>query len=453
MSFRKIAFFLFAFIFTLSASCIDAISMALATDKPNPIIDYVDKLNETVEANRPARLNAAPYYDKAIRLYAETSYKKFREPKCWPLELKPDELDILRKWVQANSKALIQLHNGSRMPYYWSKYKGESIWSIELPLVKKALNLANLLTWSAKLKASEGKVEEAVTDIVTCYRFGLHISKSLLLIEQLTGMRTTSEALEAAFCILDSGQFDTEAITYLQREIEQLFSEQTYLFDLQSEKLNGLDIIQKIFTDDGKGDGQMHLASAQSMLSMIKGSAVTQEEIQDLFELRRRKTAEAMQKAYEYFDVVLRKSPWEWKKEKININVELDKLTESNPLVKLVVPNIPLLLKVSAHYRAEKDALIVSLALLRYKADKGQFPITLQSLVSTGYLANLPMDPYSDKPLVYKRVKDNFVLYSIGIDFDDDGGTPVKLDEDKLNGDKVFWPVQTQLLEANSSID
>ena len=51
------------------------------------------------------------------------------------------------------------------------------------------------------------------------------------------------------------------------------------------------------------------------------------------------------------------------------------------------------------------------------------------------------MDPYSDKPLVYKRLDNSFTLYSLGADFDDDGGTPSNWGEGDKGGDAVFWPV------------
>ena len=56
------------------------------------------------------------------------------------------------------------------------------------------------------------------------------------------------------------------------------------------------------------------------------------------------------------------------------------------------------------------------------------------------------MDPYSDKSLVYRKVGDGFLLYSVGENFIDDGGV---LSKDKKgetkkwtdNGDAVFWPI------------
>jgi len=83
---------------------------------------------------------------------------------------------------------------------------------------------------------------------------------------------------------------------------------------------------------------------------------------------------------------------------------------------------------------------------LRYNADKGLYPENLQQLITAGYLKDLPMDAFSDGPVVYKKTDDNFSLYSIGPNFKDDSGR-IKRDRKgrvKLWGgeeDAVFWPV------------
>jgi len=57
------------------------------------------------------------------------------------------------------------------------------------------------------------------------------------------------------------------------------------------------------------------------------------------------------------------------------------------------------------------------------------------------------MDPYSDKPLVYKRKGEGFILYSVGPNFIDDGGTVAVVNGrtmkwgTKEQGDIVLWPV------------
>jgi hypothetical protein len=57
------------------------------------------------------------------------------------------------------------------------------------------------------------------------------------------------------------------------------------------------------------------------------------------------------------------------------------------------------------------------------------------------------MDPYSDRPLIYKKTDEGFMLYSVGLNFTDDGGVPGTDKNGKPrmwgdNGDQIFWPVE-----------
>ena len=96
--------------------------------------------------------------------------------------------------------------------------------------------------------------------------------------------------------------------------------------------------------------------------------------------------------------------------------------------------------------RTSLDALIGTIAILRYETEKGQLPSDLQILVDEGYLETLPKDSFSDGLLRYKHTADDFMLYSYGLDFDDDGGTPSRWwGYGEKGGDHVFWPVQESI--------
>ena len=59
------------------------------------------------------------------------------------------------------------------------------------------------------------------------------------------------------------------------------------------------------------------------------------------------------------------------------------------------------------------------LALLQYRKAHGAFPESLDVLG----LENLT-DPYVDKPLHYRTEAEGFIVYSVGEDQEDNGGTP-----------------------------
>jgi hypothetical protein len=97
--------------------------------------------------------------------------------------------------------------------------------------------------------------------------------------------------------------------------------------------------------------------------------------------------------------------------------------------------------------KASHEATMAILVIQRWRLEKDGYPATLDELIEAGYLKELPKDPYSDKPIIYKKTGDNFVLYSIGRNFEDDGGKVFEKDGDVQkwgandDGDAVFWPV------------
>ena len=84
-----------------------------------------------------------------------------------------------------------------------------------------------------------------------------------------------------------------------------------------------------------------------------------------------------------------------------------------------------------------------ALAINAYQQEKGQAPPTLDVLVPE-YLSTVPLDPFNDPhPLRYKLEPDgNWLLYSIGPDQTDDGGTSAKQKRARpdTKGDLVFSP-------------
>ena len=75
---------------------------------------------------------------------------------------------------------------------------------------------------------------------------------------------------------------------------------------------------------------------------------------------------------------------------------------------------------IAAHLRL----LTTELALRCYRIEHGHVPTTLSQLVPKN-LRLVPIDPFSEKPMIYRPLGTNWVLYSIGEDGLDNGGKPV----------------------------
>jgi len=87
--------------------------------------------------------------------------------------------------------------------------------------------------------------------------------------------------------------------------------------------------------------------------------------------------------------------------------------------------------------RAQLAGVTQLVALQLHRLEKGKYPERLEELLGA-HLPELPLDPFTGRPFVYRQVGDRFLLYSFGMDRRDDGGVPRELAGDGENYDLVF---------------
>ena len=415
-------------------------------DKINRSVDYVAQLNDMAKAGRDEKDNAGPFYERAIELYSKAPEGiDLKMRNLWPTELDAGQLRLWKEWVESNSDALDEVEAAAGKSGYWRKHQGKFVWEIESMNMAALRGLTEVLMLRAKLSATAGRIEDSMEDIALCYRLGLHMRNSQPLVDQLVGTAIWGRAAQNARLLLARAGAGEALLEEFQRRLEQLADEQPESFDLSLAKLETLDAIQMVFADDGKGDGQILMGAVLKLTSPEASEwreELSERELLRFCGLGRRQTIDATERVFEHIDGVLKRTPWELNEEEICIDDDVINLTDENIFILMFLPGIDPLLSVSSRVTTDTAGLITTLALLRYKADRDQFPEKLHVLLSEGYLKELPMDAYSGKPLVYRRTRESFVLYSFGADFDDDGGKRSKWGKGDKGGDQVFWPVR-----------
>jgi hypothetical protein len=106
------------------------------------------------------------------------------------------------------------------------------------------------------------------------------------------------------------------------------------------------------------------------------------------------------------------------------------------------------IIKNAESYRRHQAVLrcaVVGLALERRRLDAGRWPDDLKGLVP-GYLGAVPLDPFDGRPLRYKRLPDGVLVYSIGPDGPDHGGSLNRKDIGAKGSDVGFrlWDVASR---------
>ena len=424
--------------------------------KPVITTDYIAELNRV---NRPVTdetLNAAPLYHEAAERYSKLpeDISLLLRKKYW--EFTPEQKQLMEKWLTDNQEILELVVAGTQKPYYWRTYASKNkqntseMISIFNPHLNGFRKLVRALTWRARLRAEQGRYEDAFNDVQSCYRFGRHLKGDGFLVEQLTALSTEMVATETLRDILSEYNIDAGTLATLQKDYEQMIADENFVIGLEAEKLSLYDEIQRSFTADGRGGGHLYIKRIREIAETCGWSGadswLTTNFVRVLFtHPNKQQTLTAASKFYDYIQEATLKTPAQIRKEQIDIDKELHRLASSNVLFSIFLPAVERIIKYSYRSKADVQATLSIIAMLRYKQDTGSYPEDLEQLIADAYLKELPMDPYSDKPLVYKKTGDSFVLYSLGPDFDDDGGVENPKDSQKRRqeglGDEVFWPV------------
>ena len=115
----------------------------------------------------------------------------------------------------------------------------------------------------------------------------------------------------------------------------------------------------------------------------------------------------------------------------------LARLRADKRMAQIEVPNLMRVLEQFDRAEAQAQNARQVMALKRYKQTHGQYPDTLQQLISGDFKA-LPIDPFNGEPYHYKKEGEGFLLYSIGPNRVDDGG----ISGSRMDGDYVWRVTQ-----------
>lgn len=345
-----------------------------------------------------------------------------------------------------NAEALAQLRLGVQKIEYLNPLKDGPVLDWQGAYGRepeKLTKLTRAAIFRAKFTAVErGVTKEVEDDILACHRLGLGLTQSSSLLEYLIGMHIQSYTAQTVFDTFARMPVDTASVARLQDCMERptpAGGDPVHNV-IRGEKLRLLPMLQKAF----EGTGTESKLKPDEAVFLAVHADLTWEQM-DALDLRYGRTSQDIEVAYSHCSRFLSMSPWQARTEGLNFWEDLPRLTHKNPWLGLVMFNAPGVARFRAHCAATQDALATTLGLMRYRYAKGEFPDTLEKLVSAGFITRLPMDPYSDESLIYRRTNDDFLLYSLAEDFDDDGGRHSDWGRGREGGDCIFWPVQTQI--------
>lgn len=327
---------------------------------------------------------------------------------------------------------------------------------ILLPHLVSMRSAARVACADATLAADTGDGERAAADLEAAMRMSVHVQDGRVLIGDLVGIAIRSLARYRAIELLETypGLWDAAQLERLQQALGHVPPGLDRM-ELGAERLMWIDLEQRLFTDDGHGNGWFRLDrdSLQPLVGAIEqvsapgptggGSAnpradwsfgtmaefalaTTSGPAAAIVVGDRRETREFFDRWSERVEHVS-ELPVRERAEILRVEKELGDEIAKNPtrflLPRLMMPALARAAFSMSQDRAWASACATVFAAARYRRDNGRWPSAAEDLVPT-YLAPVPEDPWSGRPVRMQGADASFRIWSVGEDRSDGGGAP-----------------------------
>lgn len=453
--------------------------------KPTPTVDYGAQLNEPILAI-PDEERAWPLMEKLLLQFRIPEEEDAQIIRNLPAPGQ-DNWAVALEWVKSNRDLLPLIEQATAQPHYGFVYDNQLNWSflrqlaearnepesafygdyapdpldpelisILLPSLSDLRDVARFLILDARDKLSRAEFEAALTSIELTQRLGVMLFDSRTVIEPLVGAALVNMANDELRRVLYE---EPNPLDYVPDELVA----NSYLLsvapsvvtaDFDAEKIMFEDFVQYLFTDDGNGNGHLIPGQYAKVTVLVDGEQAPARD-EGLAEIARLVGLAAMHadrqdtldKYNELWDEIsaYRKLPlYDPQRQEGEAVLQTFK---SDPVASrryaVIDTMLPSLYRADTQLRQTAMALaatqtIVALELYCHAHDS--LPDSLDELVPA-LLQQVPEDIYTGEVLIYEPADDGrFVLYSVGANFEDDGGSTEPGDDDEPL-DIVYWPV------------
>lgn len=310
-------------------------------------------------------------------------------------------------------------------------------------------NFLRLLMQDVDLAVEAGNAEIVSADLIAAGRMAIHLREGPFLISDLVSLAiwdaiTTKvrEVLTVAPSLLTDN-----ALIQIAQTLESMGSREA-LVRFDSELLCFDDTLQRTFTDDGNGDGRLTPEGIRFLSSLFQSSGPDQREKSNTaYFPSLTATFGPGRKALrlQYQDMIKSAQEWgaisPWSRPAPPEFARVASLPISPySVLSILVPSLHSAIQTGDRADASRQALLTTIAVERFKRANGRLPETLAELVPA-FLLTLPIDFADGRPLRYKLIGDSYVLYSLGADKKDDGGTLPPTDAAAIGISNFNWPI------------
>jgi hypothetical protein len=302
-----------------------------------------------------------------------------------------------------------------------------------LPVLAELKRCTQLLQLRAAAELADGQNEKALNDVKLLLYLNNSLRSSPFLISHLVRMAIVAITVQPIWEGLAGRKWSEEQLAALETELGKLDFLADYEFALRGERAFAIATIdnerrtREIISRQENGNlmtnGLTLMPSAYFYQSELAHAQMSQQWILPLVDTNSRIA-----------------SPAALQRAENSVQAERKRYSPYKVQALMLFPAIGRAVEKFAVIQSSIDLARVACALERYRLAHGEYPDKLDALAPQ-FIVNLPHDIIGGQPLHYRRTDDGkFVLYSVGWNETDDGGTVVFLKSgSSVDRDKGDW--------------
>ncbi len=421
--------------------------------KPHITVDYLAEQNSSVESV-PVDQRAWPIYRQALLAIGGEPDKNDRE---WnrKLDARPGSKHWpeMREWLAKHEHAIALVVEGSSKPAMgfvvgpngsandpelWPKIAAQQkdvkvLSDITLPHLNALRTLANVVASDCAAARERKDTKRVVRDMDTLLNLAnqMHDSHAFL-IGDFVAIHLWQRALsEIEETIETTPQLLTDADLH---HFADRISGPTVAGDLisfETERTVFYDAIQRSYTDDGQGDGRL-TRDALPVFRRITGTHADAPLLETLAAAAGPALAASRRDVVKFYDdmmdraeanlqLPMRDANWDsWTDKVLGKDGSLAFQLRYLP-VSFLMPALSHSQQSAERVIGRRDGVITGVALALFHRRNDRYPTTLSELAPE-FLPSVPSDRINGEPLRYRLVDGKPLVYSVGVDRDDDWG-------------------------------
>ena len=292
-----------------------------------------------------------------------------------------------------------------------------------LPHLSKLRDCARLLHADALFRAGSGDYATAIEDIMAGLKLGAAVAGEPILISQLVRIAMVTIASDGLQLAFEPGDLPPDAARDLMRLLAQSDHRDAFAASFAGEQTFGLQAFED-FLRDGGGWAMGDASPLAGLGARLYASPVAR----PWFNMDEAAYAEVMD---QFHDAV--KLPFYEAKPLLDqIEQDVEDLPLTRVLSRTLLPALARSCLSQARLEATLDLTQMGIALEQYHGVHGEYPADLRA-IAPQLGGVVPVDPFTGQAYHYLPSGGTFLLYSIGMDLEDDGGT-----HDLRDGDMVW---------------